>query len=76
MREILGKAKTASELLQCYERNPGFRRFIERTGLPSRSREDCKKADLEERNTRYRMIAERVWNPDDLLVEPRSWSTR
>jgi hypothetical protein len=55
---------------QCYERNPGFRQFIERTDLPFRPHEEFGKADLEERNTLYRMIAERIWNPDHLLAEP------
>jgi hypothetical protein len=55
---------------QCYERNPGFLQFIERTGLPFRPHEEFKKADLEKRNTLYRLIAERIWNPEDLLTEP------
>ena len=55
---------------QCYERNPGFRQFVERTQLPFRPHEGFNKADLEARNTLYRLIAERIWNPEDLLAEP------
>lgn len=53
----------------CYEHNPGFLSFVSRSGLPFRPHEHFKKADLEERGELYRMIAERTWNPDDLLRE-------
>lgn len=54
---------------QCYDHNPGFLRFVEESGLPFKAYEHFKKADLEERGTLYRMLAERIWNPDDLLAE-------
>jgi hypothetical protein len=53
----------------CYEHNPGFLSFVSRSGLPFRPHEHFTKADLEERGELYRMIAERIWNPDDLLRE-------
>ena len=53
----------------CYEHNPGFVAFVNRSGLPFRPHEHFKKADLAERGELYRRIAERVWNPDDLLRE-------
>jgi len=53
----------------CYERNPGFMRFVRESGLPFRPHEQFKKADLDERCELYRRIAELVWNPEDLLRE-------
>jgi hypothetical protein len=54
---------------QCYERNPGFLRFVQTSGLPFRPHEQFRKADLEERGVLYRQLAERIWSPDDLLRE-------
>lgn len=54
---------------QCYERNPGFLRFVQDSGLPFHAHAEFKKADLDERGVLYRRIAERLWNPDDLLRE-------
>lgn len=54
---------------QCYEHNPGFLRFTQESGLPFKPYEHFKKADLEERGLLYRQLAERIWNPDDLLRE-------
>jgi uncharacterized protein with ParB-like and HNH nuclease domain len=52
-----------------YERNPGFKQFIQRTGLPFKSYEHFKSADLEERSQLYRQIAEQIWNPEAILRE-------
>lgn len=52
---------------QCYEHNPGFLRFVESSGLPFRPHLQFKKADIEARGALYRLLAERIWNPDDLL---------
>ena len=52
-----------------YEHNPGFLNFIRRSGLPFRPHEQFKRADLEYRGKLYSLLAERIWNPDDLLVE-------
>lgn len=54
---------------QCYQHNPGFTQFLQRSGLPFKPHEQFKKADLEERSTLYRQLAEQIWNPDDLLSE-------
>lgn len=54
---------------QCYEHNPGFLRFVQESGLPFTAHEHFKKADLDERGLLYRKLAERIWNPDDLLRE-------
>lgn len=53
---------------QCYQHNPGFLRFIEQSGLPFRAHEEFRKDDLEARSALYRQIAERIWNPEDLLA--------
>lgn len=52
---------------QCYDRNPGFLRFREQSGLPFAPLAEFKKGDLETRSQLYRRIAERIWNPADLL---------
>jgi len=53
----------------CYQHNPGFLRFVRQSGLPFKSYQQFNKSDLEERGVLYRQIAERIWNPDDLLRE-------
>jgi hypothetical protein len=52
---------------KCYEYNPGFVRFVQESGLPFRAHAEFKKADLEERGQLYRLLAGRIWDPDDLL---------
>jgi Protein of unknown function (DUF1524) len=52
---------------QCYDHNPGFLRFKEQSGLPFVAQEQFKKADLENRCQLYPKIAERIWNPAELL---------
>ena len=54
---------------QAYEHNPRFRDFVTESGLPFRAHEQFKKADLDERGELYRRLAERIWDPDDLLRE-------
>jgi len=54
---------------QCYERNPGFISFIQRSGLPFHAHRKFNKADLDERGVLYRLIAERIWDPGQLLRE-------
>jgi hypothetical protein len=52
---------------QCYDHNPGFLRFKEESGLSFVGHAEFNKADLETRSQLYRQIAERIWNPADLL---------
>ncbi|MBI9051847.1 MAG: DUF262 domain-containing protein [Anaerolineaceae bacterium] len=52
----------------CYERNPGFLRFRDESGLPFHPHQEFKKSDLEERSHLYRLLAEQVWNPEDLIT--------
>lgn len=53
---------------QAYEHNPGFVRFMEQSGLPFTSYEQFCKVNLDERQELYTQIAERVWDPAQLLV--------
>jgi hypothetical protein len=54
---------------QCYEHNPDFLKFIERSGLPFRPHDHFKKTDLDKRGALYCKIAERIWNPDELMED-------
>lgn len=51
----------------CYENNPGFRRFIEQTSLPFRPMEKFDAAELEERSLLYLKLAEHIWNPERVV---------
>ena len=53
----------------CYEHNPGFLEFVDRSGLPLKSHEHFKIDDLDERHELYRQIASQVWNPELLKEE-------
>jgi Protein of unknown function (DUF1524) len=53
----------------CYEHNPGFLAFIQRTGLPFKPYSHFKKAQLEERSLLYQQLAALIWDPDSLLSE-------
>jgi len=48
---------------KAYDHNPGFLRFIERSGLPFRPHAQFKKADLDARQALYQRLAERIWDP-------------
>lgn len=54
---------------KAYEKDPGFAKFVKKSGLPFRPHEEFKKADLDERQKLYGLIAERVWDPDTLRRE-------
>lgn len=57
---------------KCYERNPGFSKFIDRSGLPFKPYEHFKRVDLEERQRLYLQLAERTWSVEritDILTE-------
>lgn len=54
---------------KAYEHNPGFRKFLEETGLPFKAHAEFRKADLDARQDLYRRIAERIWDPEILLRE-------
>ena len=46
-----------------YDHNPGFRRFLEQSGLLFRPHEVFRKADLDARQELYRQLAEHIWSP-------------
>ena len=52
-----------------YDHNPGFRRFIEESGLPFRPHSEFRKADLDARQELYRQLAEHIWSQDRLIHE-------
>jgi hypothetical protein len=57
---------------KAYDHNPGFLRFIERSGLPFRPHAQFKKVDLDARQALYQKLAERIWDPAVLDEEATS----
>ena len=55
-----------------YERDPGFKRFIDRSGLSFKPHEQFRKADLDSRQKLYQDLAEQIWNPKRLADEAES----
>lgn len=53
----------------CYQNNPGFLQFVQRSGLPFKPHDTFKKADLEARHKLYHQLAERIWNPARIAQE-------
>lgn len=51
---------------QCYERNPGFLAYQERSGLTFQPHQDFKKVDLDTRQKLYQQIAEEIWHQNRL----------
>lgn len=51
-----------------YTRNPGFREFVQASGLPFRAYDEFTAEAIVERGALYRNLAKLVWNPDDLLA--------
>lgn len=54
---------------KAYEHNPGFIRFLEKTGLPFEAHPNFKKSDVEQRQRLYQLLAEQVWSPDRLSLD-------
>lgn len=50
----------------CYENNPSFSAFLDRSALPFKAHSAFKKDDLNERQQLYRRIAETIWSPERL----------
>jgi hypothetical protein len=57
---------------KAYDHNPGFKRFLEESGLPFKAHADFKKADLDARQELYRQLAEQIWKPERLAEEAES----
>ena len=53
---------------KAYENNPGFKQFIEKSGLPFRHHPEFQKKDLDARQKLYQLLAERIWNPERLRL--------
>jgi hypothetical protein len=58
-----------------YDHNPGFLRFIERSGLPFAPHSVFRKADLDTRQGLYVQLAEHIWNPDRFQQEATASGT-
>jgi hypothetical protein len=54
---------------QCYQLNPGFLQFVERSGVPFEPHPQFLKADIEKRGELYRKLAEHIWSPAVLQIE-------
>ena len=54
---------------KAYDHNPGFRRFLDESGLAFQPHAEFKKADLDARQELYQKLAEQIWNPEKLLRE-------
>ncbi len=54
----------------CYEKNPGFMKYIKRSSLPFVYHAHFKKSDLDQRQLLYKRICEEIWNVDkfDLIT--------
>ena len=57
---------------RAYDHNPGFRRFIDESGLPLRAHAEFKKGNLDMRQELYRRLAAQIWNPAQLAREVSS----
>jgi len=55
-----------------YEHDPGFRNFRERSGLQFKAHPGFKKADLDDRQALYQKLAERIWSPENIVVEAQA----
>ncbi len=51
-----------------YERNPGFREFIQKSHLSFQPCSSFNKADLGNRQKLYQQLAKRIWNPERLRI--------
>ena len=51
---------------KAYEHNPGFKRFIDSSGIPFKPHPQFRKEDLDERQNLYTRLAKEIWNPERL----------
>ncbi len=47
---------------KCYERDPGFARFVKESGAPFKAHPEFKRRDLDERQELYQWLARRIWD--------------
>ncbi len=57
---------------RAYDHNPGFRRFIDDSGLPFHAHAEFKKGDLDARQVLYQQLAEQIWATKRLQQEAAS----
>jgi len=55
----------------CYQNNPAFNQYIQRSGLPFKNHQHYKKDDLDDRQELYRMICKEIWNSNRFDLELR-----
>jgi hypothetical protein len=53
----------------CYDHNPGFLGYVQRSSLPFKAHPEFKKADLDQRQQLYQKLAEEIWSPKRLEQE-------
>ncbi len=64
VKAYFGQNLLAKSLNQsCYEKNPSFLQFIQRSGLSFKPYSHYNKADLDERQELYRQICKKIWSP-------------
>jgi len=51
----------------CYEHNPGFLRFLERSGLEFKKYDQFNKSALDQRQMLYTQLAEKTWSSERLV---------
>lgn len=54
---------------QCYERHPGFLAYARQEGLPFEALPQFRRAEMGARQHLYRQLADRVWDPQQLVRE-------
>jgi Protein of unknown function (DUF1524) len=54
---------------KAYEHSPGFIRFVRESSLPFKAHSEFKKVDLDARHELYKVLAEKIWNPERLTQE-------
>jgi uncharacterized protein with ParB-like and HNH nuclease domain len=57
---------------KCYEKNPDFLTFVQESGLPFIPHKLFKKSDLDQRQTLYQEVCERIWDPALLELDART----
>ena len=54
---------------KAYEHDPGFRRFVELTGLPFEAHDEFKRSEMDARQQLYGALAKQIWDPKNLTRE-------
>lgn len=54
--------------LKCYENNPSFLQYVEKSGLPFIHHLEFRKPDIEKRQELYQKICEEIWSSDRFAI--------